>query len=86
MKNRKQIDFFVKNKISGLNYIIGGSICTVTGDFKNGKHHGDTFYSPTENQKTSKDTWDGKKGDLIVAMVVPDDGSDDDTGSGDAKP
>jgi hypothetical protein len=67
MKNK--FKFFEANKINGLHQIVGGAAVTFT-DRKDGCH-GDTFYYPDENKKTREDTYEGKKGDMVVAVVRP---------------
>ncbi len=68
-------EFFTKNKIEGLQHIVGGMNATVVvgGNRPEYLGHGDTWYDSTENKQTSNSTdiTLGKTGDRVIAIAAP---------------
>lgn len=72
---KSKFELFQKNKIEGLQHIVGGMYATIVvpgGNRTDLVGHGDTWYEPTEGGHTSSwsDLDGGNKGDLIVAKAI----------------
>ncbi len=70
MEKQSKFELFQKNKIEGLQSIVGGARATVVtgGNRPEWIGHGDTWYDFTEHNKTS--AWSGGwgDGDLVVSV------------------
>ncbi len=78
MEKQSKFELFKKNKIEGLQSIVGGFRLTMIASGAN-RGHGDTWYDVRENNMTGKEVNSWGTGDLVVAIAPgPQDPNDPD--------